>query len=97
MIKKLIYLLLTCVIMSSLTFAQVMVDTYGVSPRQTEVDSLDMFDLSYNGLRNVGTNTKVYLKGWSDMALTAPNWTVLSKTCRICSRSCGACCYGYFF
>jgi hypothetical protein len=79
MIKRLINLLFACVIMSSLTFAQVMVDTYGVSPRQAEADSLDMFDLSYNGLKNVGTNTKVYLKGWSGMSLVAPVWTVLSK------------------
>jgi len=63
---------------TSVLSAQVNVNTYGVSPRQAEVDTLDMFDLAYNGLQNVGTNTKVYLKGMGDVALTATSWTLLS-------------------
>ena len=77
--KKTLFLLLTCLIMTSVISAQVKVETYGVSPRQAEVDALDMFDLAYNGLQNVGTNTKVYIKGWSNVSLTAPAWTLLAK------------------
>lgn len=80
MMKKTLFLILTCLIITSVISAQVNVDTYGVSPRQAEADAGDIFDLAYNGLTNVGTNTKVYIKGMGDVALTATSWTLLSPT-----------------
>ena len=54
--------------------------TYGVSPRDVERDTILMyFDRAYNGLMNVGNETKVYLKGESDVQLNSPMWNFLLK------------------
>ena len=54
--------------------------TYGVSPRQCEEDPADIFDRGYNGLTNVGANTKMYLEAkLTDATLTNPTWQVISK------------------
>lgn len=54
--------------------------TYGVSPRQCEEDTTDIFNLAYNGLTNVGANTQMYLEAKLDGAtLTNPTWQVVAK------------------
>ncbi|MBK7229129.1 MAG: T9SS type A sorting domain-containing protein [Ignavibacteriales bacterium] len=60
-----------------LSFAQtVTVKTYGVAPYDVTVDTIDhYFDRPYNGLKNVGINTKVYLKAKSTLNLSDANWT----------------------
>ena len=95
MMKKTLFLLLACMIVTSVLSAQVNVVTYGVSPRQAVADGADIFDLAYNGLENVGTNTKVYFKGLSDVTLVSPTWTLLTKPCRICSGSGNGYCNGH--
>ncbi|MBT7939589.1 MAG: T9SS type A sorting domain-containing protein [Candidatus Marinimicrobia bacterium] len=53
------------------------VGTYGVSPRDTEVDAEDIFDRAYNGLLNVGVETQMYFQARIDEGvLTAPVWTI---------------------
>jgi hypothetical protein len=38
-----------------------------------------MYDVAYNGLTNVGVQTKMYLKGtFVDSSLTSPSWAILS-------------------
>lgn len=55
--------------------------TYGVSPREVKRDSIEhYFDRRYNGLTNVGNQTKVYLQGqFVDSVLTSPAWEFLEK------------------
>ncbi len=54
--------------------------TYGVSPRQVAADTLDIFDTGYNGLTNVGENTKMYLEViLTDATLTSPTWNVIEQ------------------
>lgn len=64
-----------------LSFAQtVTLSTYGVAPYDVSVDTLEQyFDRPYNGLKNVGVNTKVYLKVKSTLAFTNPTWEVIEK------------------
>jgi len=57
-----------------LSLAQtVNVKTFGVSPRDVARDTAvpKYFDISYNGLQNVGKEVKVYLQGTSTLALTS--------------------------
>ncbi len=54
--------------------------TYGLSPRQVDADSTDMFDRAYNGLTNVGENTQMYLEAiLTDATITSPTWTVVEQ------------------
>ena len=54
--------------------------TYGVSPREMAADSTDIFTTGYNGLTNVGTNTKMYLEAvLTDAVLTSPTWSVTEQ------------------
>lgn len=64
-----------------LSFAQtVTVTTQGVSPYDVIRDSVEQyFDRAYNGLANVGKETKVFLKGTSTAALDNPTWTITQK------------------
>jgi hypothetical protein len=59
-------------------WAQTMyLEPYGISPRDADNDLVDVFDRPYNGLLNVGIETKMYLKGYlSGSVLTTPVWTV---------------------
>jgi len=80
--KKLVLLSLSLLLLgSSLNLGQELtVKTFGVSPRDVARDTIAMyFDRAYNGLMNVGNETKVYLKGQSDEALTGPTWNFLMK------------------
>jgi len=66
MLKKITTSIFIMLVFATLTLAQdVTIDSYGVTDRKTAVSAEDIFDLSYNGLTNVGTGTKVYLKGYS--------------------------------
>ena len=58
----------------------VSLNTYGVSPRDVEADTNDIFDLAFNGLLNVGTETQMYLKGSSSLALSGgATWTLTTR------------------
>jgi len=64
------------------TLAQTLtVDTYGVSPRDVARDTIaQYFNRAYNGLLNVGTETKMFLKGhFEDSTLVTPVWTLFEK------------------
>lgn len=63
------------------SFAQtVTVTTYGVSSYDVAIDSVEhYFDRSYNGLRNVGIETKVFLIAKSTEAFVNPTWEVIEK------------------
>jgi len=56
-----------------------MLTPYGQSDRDVAIDTLDMFDVAYDGLQNVGINSKVYLKASLDSAFTNPTWTFPTK------------------
>ncbi len=77
-------LLFTCFIflflLSGSIFAQsVKLAPYGVSPREAEEDTTDIFDRAYNALANVGMETQMYLKGSSDVALSGQTWVLTTK------------------
>ena len=64
-----------------LSFAQtVTVKTYGVAPYDVTIDSVEhYFDRPFNGLKNVGINTKVFLVGNSTLTLLNPSWAITQK------------------
>ena len=73
-------LILLLVGYTSLFSQEVTLHTFGVSPRDVARDTVLMyFDRAYNGLMNVGNETKVYLKGKSDIQLNNPMWNFLQK------------------
>ncbi len=76
--KKLLLGFLFLSVVSQLSFAQtVSVTTFGVSPFDVTRDSVEQyFDRAYNGLTNVGKETKVFLQGKSSVALQTPIWTI---------------------
>ncbi len=54
--------------------------TFGVSDYNIEIDSVEhYFDRTYNGLRNVGINSKVFLLVKSNLALSNVNWSFTQK------------------
>ena len=67
-----------CLLASSILFSQTMtLKTFGISPRQAESDSTDIFERRYNSLLNVGVETQMYLQGKLEGAsLSAPTWMV---------------------
>ncbi len=79
MIKYLVhFLILICFI--TLSYGQtVNLETFPVQPRFAEEFETDIYDRPYNGLQNVGVGTKVYLKGYSDVAVGAAFFTIVSK------------------
>ena len=80
--KKLILVLFLFTTGTVLTLAQtVSIKTYGVAPYDVTVDSSagHYFDRSYNGLKNVGTNTRMFLKGISTAAFVGPTWSITEK------------------
>ncbi len=79
---KKFFSLLTALILVSLisVSAQVVsLDSYGVNPREVAKDTTDIFDLTYNGLENVGKETKIYLVAQSDTTLTPVTWNLISS------------------
>jgi hypothetical protein len=80
--KNLFLVVIVLTVLSSLSFAQELTLTpYGVSPRDVERDSIDMyFDRAYNELLNVGVETKMFFKGhFEDSTLVSPVWTLFIK------------------
>ncbi|QQS37668.1 MAG: T9SS type A sorting domain-containing protein [Ignavibacteriales bacterium] len=79
--KKVVLSIIMMTMISSFAFAQtVTVSTYGVSPYDVTVDSIEhYYDRAYNGLVNVGKETKVYLKAKSTAAFQTPVWSFLEK------------------
>jgi hypothetical protein len=54
--------------------------TYGVAPYDVTIDTLEhYFDRSYNGLKNVGVNTKVFLLAKSTLTFSTPTWEIIEK------------------
>ncbi len=62
----------------TLAFSQTMtLHPYGVSPREAGLDEADIFDVRFNGLPNVGVETKMYLAGvFVDSFLTSATWSI---------------------
>ena len=80
--KKLVLLTLSLLLLGSayVIGQELTVKTFGVSPRDVARDTIEMyFDRAYNGLMNVGNETKVYLKGESEVTLSNPTWSFLLK------------------
>lgn len=80
--KKSILLFFFLFAVGTISFAQtVTIKTFGVAPYDVTVDSSagHYFDRSYNGLKNVGINSKVFLKANSTAAFVNPNWTLTEK------------------
>ncbi len=80
--RKTLLFILLLLISVPLSYAQtITVNTYGVSPRQVENDSVThYFDEWYNGLQNVGKHSKVYLEVTNATGqLNSPVWNFISK------------------
>ena len=79
--KKLIFTLFISmfVVSGNLLAQSVTLVPYGVSPREADADTTDIFDRAYNALANVGIQTQMYLKGSSDLTLSGQSWTLTSK------------------
>ena len=79
--NKLLLALLIVLVNGSFLFSQSLkLETYGISPRDAAVDTMDIFTSAYNGLMNVGVQTKMFLKGQVvDTVFNTPTWTLLSK------------------
>lgn len=79
--KKLLLASFLLALASQISFAQtVTLTTYGVSPFDVTKDSVEQyFDRAYNGLTNVGKETKVFLRGRSNAALLNPTWAITEK------------------
>ena len=77
MMKKILFIFLACMIVTTVISAQSLeVKPYGISARFVEEDATDIFDLKYNGSKNVGVGTKIYLAGMAvDTTFTNPSWT----------------------
>ena len=79
--KMFLYFILPLLMCMTMGYAQTLtVSTYGVSPRGVANDSVaHYFDRTYNGLQNVGNQTKVYLEATKSKAFTSPVWSFSSK------------------
>lgn len=81
--KRLFLLLtLTTIFLYGGAIAQTLtLSTYGVSHRDVDKDTVDnYFDRTYNGLLNVGNETKIYFKASVDGGnLTGPVWSIDEK------------------
>ncbi len=74
------FIFLFLVSFTFITAQTVSLNTYGISPRDAAVDTTDIFDRAYNGLLNVGIETKLYLKGSSDLPLSgSQTFEIVSK------------------
>jgi hypothetical protein len=66
---------------TTLNLAQtVTLKPYGVAPYDVTIDTLEhYFDRSYNSLKNVGVNTKVFLLAKSTLTFSNPNWEITER------------------
>jgi Secretion system C-terminal sorting domain/Cytochrome c552 len=78
--RKSFLLILFALLSFSTIYSQtVTLESYGVSPRDVEVDTSDIFDIAFNGMVNVGKETQMYLMGSSSDSFTGGTWTLLTK------------------
>ncbi|NOZ03044.1 MAG: T9SS type A sorting domain-containing protein [FCB group bacterium] len=77
--KRLPLIMLTVFcIFSPLQSQTIVLKPYGISPRDAVKDDADIFDRAYNGLLNVGTETKMYFEGhFADSSFTSPTWSII--------------------
>jgi len=89
--KKVVLLsFVLCCCISIATSQELVLEPFGVSPRDVEADTvgvpaprtyLGILDRPYNGLLNVGVETKMFLKGhFKDSTLTSLVWSVAGPT-----------------
>jgi len=81
--KLFLYLILPLLMCMATGYAQTLtVSTYGISPRDEARDTLvtpKFFDRAYNGLQNVGKETKVFLLAKKSTSLSSPVWSFTTK------------------
>ena len=77
--RKIFSFILVVLFTVTINAQTVSLNTYGVNPREVAADTTDIFDLTFNGLVNVGKETQMYLKGSSSLALTGATWTLITK------------------
>ena len=79
--KSVLVLFFLFTVGTMLSFAQtVTLSTYGVAPYDVTVDTLEhYYNTPYNGLKNVGINSKVYLLVNSTLTLSNVNWSFTDK------------------
>lgn len=80
--KKLISIFTVLLLCGVLINAQqVTIEPYGVSPREADADTNDVFNRAYNALLNVGVQTQIYLMGTRlDTTLSgAQSWELVEK------------------
>jgi hypothetical protein len=78
MFKKMaIFVVILCCFTSVSQSQTLLLTTKGISLRDAARDTTDIFDRAFNGLLNVGIETKMYLEGKLNGArLTNPSWMV---------------------
>jgi hypothetical protein len=80
--KSIMILMMTFLFSASGFFAQeLQLTPFGVSPRDVARDTVaQYFDRAYDGLLNVGTETKMFFEGhFEDSTFAAPVWTLIEK------------------
>jgi Secretion system C-terminal sorting domain len=77
---KKIYLLTVAMLFAcfALASAQATLKTHGLSPREAEEDTTDIFEHAYNSLLNVGVGTVMYFEG-SDSTVSSASFSVTTK------------------
>ncbi|UCH11451.1 MAG: hypothetical protein JSU61_06080, partial [Fidelibacterota bacterium] len=78
--KAVLFSTLVCCLTSAGIAQTMVLAPHGVSPHDAEISEVDIFDLTYNGLLNVGVGTQMYLRGFFDDSTLsgAATWTILS-------------------
>ncbi|UCH61818.1 MAG: T9SS type A sorting domain-containing protein [Fidelibacterota bacterium] len=78
-----------CCSISVAASQELVLEPFGVSPRDVEADTvgvpaprtyLGILDRAYDGLLNVGVETKMYFKGSKDSTLVSTSWDVTGPT-----------------
>ena len=81
MIRRFTAFTLISLLLTTVVYSQTMnLTTYGVTPREANLNATDIFTVQYNGLKNVGVNSKIYLKATlSGARLKAPVFSIVEK------------------
>ncbi|MFA7289484.1 MAG: T9SS type A sorting domain-containing protein [Melioribacteraceae bacterium] len=81
MIRRFTAFTLISLLLTTVVYSQTMnLTTYGVSPREANLNATDIFTVQYNGLKTVGVNSKIYLKATlSGARLNAPVFSIVEK------------------
>jgi len=77
--RKIFSFILVVLFAVTINAQTVSLNTHAVNPRQVAADTTDIFDLTSNGLTNVGKETQMYLKGSSSVALTGTSWALVER------------------